>query len=130
MTEPDAPTGAPPKPIKVRRAGGLTIAALRAAVNGGARFVVFPYCESWLIVSFKRASAPTLVKPGEAAWRVGGVQILHSVLFGWWGFPWGPIWTVMTIAQTVRGGVDVTDAVMANLEAVYQDRQLEALPPG
>ena len=116
--------------MKVRRAGGMTIASLRAAISGGARFVVFPYCESWLIVSFKRASDPTLIKPGEAAWRVGGTQILHSLLFGWWGFPWGPIWTVMTILQTVRGGVDVTGEVMSDLEDLYEGRQLEPLPKG
>src|SRR5258706_9045728 len=113
------------KPLKLRGVGGLTIAGLRAAVGSGARFVVFPYCESWLIVSFRRVSDPVLVKQGEAAWRAGGVQILHSLLFGWWGFPWGPIWTISTIWRTAKGGVDVTEAVMADLEVAYQNRQLE-----
>ena len=132
----DNPTGPAPasiaavKPIRVRRAEGMTIASLRSSIAGGARFVVFPYCESWLIVSFKRASPPTLVKPGEAAWRLGGVQLLYSLLLGWWGFPWGPIWTVMTVAQTLRGGIDVTGPVMAELEAAYADRPLELIPRG
>jgi hypothetical protein len=129
MDEPEAPAGEF-KPITVRRAGGMTTAALRGAVASGARFVAFPYCESWLIVSFRRVSPPTLIRPGEPAWRVGGVQILHSLLFGWWGFPWGPIWTVGTIWRTLRGGLDVTEEVMADLEVAFRNRQLEPLPPG
>jgi len=54
--------------------------------------------------------------------------ILMSLTFGWWGFPWGPIWTIQTLAETFRGGLDVTEEVMAYLEAAYVDRQLEPLP--
>ena len=82
---------------KVHGASGMTLAAVKSAVNGGARFLVFPYCESWLIVTFRRISDPVLVKPGESKARAAAVPIVHSVLFGWWGFPWGPIWTVNAI---------------------------------
>jgi hypothetical protein len=112
---------------KIQGVRGMTIAAVRSAVSGGARFRAFPYCESWLIVSFRRISDPVLVKPGEAMLRAGGTQVLHSLLFGWWGFPWGPIWTVSTIWRTLHGGIDVTDAVMADLELAYRDRQLEPI---
>lgn len=118
------------KPIKIKRAGGMTIAALRAAVSGGARFVVFPYCESWILVSFRRATDPILVRPGESRLRVSGAPILHSLLFGWWGIPWGPIWTVSTLWRTLRGGIDVTDDLMAHLELAYADRQLEPVSRG
>jgi hypothetical protein len=29
---------------------------------------------------------------------------LTSAIFGWWGFPWGPIWTIGSIIQNARGG--------------------------
>jgi len=125
MTPPQP--GVAPKLPKIHGAGGMTIAAVRAAVSGGARFLVFPYCESWLIVSFRRVSDPVLVKPGESTLRAAGVPILHSLLFGWWGFPWGPIWTVMTVSRSLRGGIDVTGPLMADLEDAYADRQLEPI---
>lgn len=112
---------------KIQGVRGMTIAAVRAAVSGGARFVVFPYCESWLIVSFRRISDPVLVKPGDSRLRVAGVPILHSFLFGWWGIPWGPIWTVSSIWRSAKGGVDVTGPLMADLEQAYADRQLEPI---
>jgi len=29
---------------------------------------------------------------------------LCSAFFGWWGFPWGPIWTISSICQNALGG--------------------------
>jgi hypothetical protein len=29
---------------------------------------------------------------------------LISALFGWWGFPWGPIWTISSILGNAKGG--------------------------
>lgn len=124
MQAPQQAVGSP-QPLKIKRARGLTLAALRAAISGGARFVVFPYCESWILVSFKRATDPILVRPGESRLRVAGAPIVHSLLFGWWGIPWGPFWTITTLWRTLRGGIDVTDDVMAHLELAYADRQLE-----
>jgi hypothetical protein len=39
---------------------------------------------------------------------------LISLLFGWWGIPWGPIWTISTIVTNAGGGKDVTHAVLAD----------------
>jgi hypothetical protein len=116
------------KGFKVRGVGGMTIAELKTAVAGGATFVVYPYAESWVVVSFKRVSDPILV--GPAISRGGGkaVPLLHSLLFGWWGFPWGPIFTIQTVVRTLRGGIDVTNDVMADLEMRYRERPLEPLP--
>jgi hypothetical protein len=40
------------------------------------------------------------------------------------------IYTIQTLWQSLRGGLDVTDDVMAILEAEFADRQLEPLPAG
>ena len=34
-----------------------------------------------------------------------------------WGIPWGPIWTIQSLAVNFRGGKDVTDAVVKSLSA-------------
>jgi hypothetical protein len=36
-------------------------------------------------------------------------------LLGWWGFPWGFIYTPQVIAKNLQGGVDVTANVLASL---------------
>jgi len=38
---------------------------------------------------------------------------LISLLVGWWGFPWGLIYTPMTLIQNLGGGKDVTREVLA-----------------
>ena len=37
----------------------------------------------------------------------------------------GPIWTVTSLWRTLRGGIDVTDDVVAHLELAFADRQLD-----
>ena len=88
MASQDSPA-APVKPLKLQRVAGLTIAGVRAAVASGARFVIFPYCESFAVVTFRRVTDPILVRAGESRLRVSGAPILHSLLLGWWGLPWG-----------------------------------------
>jgi len=33
---------------------------------------------------------------------------LATLLFGWWGIPWGPIYTVQSLAKNVSGGYKTT----------------------
>ena len=40
-----------------------------------------------------------------------------SLLLGWWGIPWGPIWTIGTVFKNLSGGVDVTGNVLSALNA-------------
>jgi len=35
---------------------------------------------------------------------IGIQQSLITSLFGWWGFPWGPIWTISSICTNAFGG--------------------------
>ena len=116
--------GGPPPKLKLDGFGQMTLAEVKSVISAGGRIAVFPYAESWLIVTFKRASKPTLVKPGASTFSVAGTPILMSLLFGWWGFPWGPIYTIQTLWRTLHGGINVTDEVMANLEVMFKDRSL------
>lgn len=44
---------------------------------------------------------------------------LASLFFGWWGIPWGPIWTIQAIFVNLTGGYETT------LErAIYQDKEV------
>lgn len=37
---------------------------------------------------------------------------LLSFLFGWWGIPWGFIWTPMALYTNFSGGRDVTQQLL------------------
>jgi hypothetical protein len=37
---------------------------------------------------------------------------LISLVAGWWGIPWGPIWTISTMITNAQGGKDLTLAVL------------------
>lgn len=90
---------------------------IRAAVHAGGRFVVYQYCISVLVVSFKRASNIYFITPGESAFTKGLPFSLISLILGWWGIPWGPIWSIATIYTNCSGGKNVTDAVVRSLSA-------------
>lgn len=88
---------------------------LARALDAGARFVVYPYCISLGIVSLRRASGVRMIAPGQGS-IVGGLPFaLVSLVFGWWGIPWGPIWTVQTIWSVLQGGTDVTNEVVSRI---------------
>src|SRR6266540_1310862 len=77
---------------------------LRHEVERGGRFVIFEYCISILVLSFKRVSGVHFIKAEDSAFRKGVLYSAISLLLGWWGIPWGPIWTVSTLVTNCRGG--------------------------
>ena len=90
-----------------------TFSELERQVLAGGRFVVFQYCFSVLVMSFKRSSGVIYLPPGEDGAGQAVSNSMISLLAGWWGIPWGPIWTIATVAQNAGGGIDVTPAVLA-----------------
>jgi tetratricopeptide (TPR) repeat protein len=83
---------------------------IREEVERGAHIVMYAYCVSFLVITFKRDTRPYLIKGGHSRLGPGLPWALLTLLFGWWGFPWGLIYTPMALWQTLRGGVDLTDA--------------------
>lgn len=99
---------------------------LRAAlseIKGGTRFVVFSYAFSLILVSFKRESGVCVVAPGHSRFLAGLPYSVLSLLFGWWGIPHGPIFTVTSLVYNFRGGIDVT----SHLAAAIRGQRLPAI---
>ena len=96
---------------------GMTVGEIEQAVAQGGRFVVFEYCISVIILSFKRGSDVRFIKPGESAIGRGLDCTATTVLLGWWGIPWGPIFSIMALCTNLGGGRDVTAEMMAALGA-------------
>jgi hypothetical protein len=75
---------------KIRGIEGMSADQLNFELQHGARFVVFNYCVSVLVMTFRRASDIYLLKPDESAVGKGLPFTLISLLLGWWGIPWDP----------------------------------------
>jgi hypothetical protein len=90
---------------------------LELAIANGARLVVYQYCVSALFVSFKRSSGVKLIRPDQNPAIVGLPYTLISLVAGWWGIPWGPFWTIKTAYKNLRGGIDVTPALVQQAAA-------------
>jgi hypothetical protein len=83
-----------------------------AEVQQGSRLVVFEYCVSFLVITLRRRSEPQIIRSGEDAAARGWRYSRISLLCGWWGIPWGPIWTIGSLMTNLRGGRDVTEALL------------------
>ena len=90
---------------------------INAALRQGAKFVVFQYCISVVVMSFKRSSDIYFIQPGTGTAGKAAPWCVLSLLLGWWGIPWGPIWTIGTVAKNLGGGLDVTSQVVGSAQA-------------
>jgi len=100
--------------MTIRGAEGLSERDMGQLIERGARVVVFSYCISVLVITFRR-SATVLVHPGRSAVAAGMPYTLLSLFAGWWGFPFGLIFTPIAILQNLGGGQDVTAQFRARI---------------
>lgn len=91
---------------------GLSEAEIVEEVRRGGRFVIYLYCISIVVMSFRRASDVQFVRAGRSRIVPGLGWTLMTVLLGWWGVPWGPIFSVQSIYRNLAGGRDVTDQIV------------------
>jgi hypothetical protein len=84
---------------------------LAQELAAGGRFVFFEYCISLVIITLRRPSAIYYLRPGELGLVRGLPFCLISLALGWWGIPWGFIYTPLALINNLRGGCDVTEQV-------------------
>lgn len=94
----------------------LTIEELQKEIDEGSKFVTFQYCISLLfVITLRRFSPAILIKNDEQFLKFKRKYNLLTYLFGWWGIPWGPFYTVKSLQINNRGGIDVTEDIMLNI---------------
>jgi hypothetical protein len=99
------------KPCTLDEARQMPGRELAEEIRRGGRFVIYYYCISIIVMSFRRTSTVYFV-PAQASGVGPGLKfVLLSVLLGWWGVPWGPIFTVQSLWTNLGGGKDVTSDV-------------------
>ncbi|MDR1864001.1 MAG: hypothetical protein LBR08_00325 [Bacteroidales bacterium] len=110
--EPDAaPDAAKQQRLKIRGVAGKSPSDILNEVNSGARFVRYSYCVSLIAFTFKLSSPVYFLRANEAPIRRGWIFLLISAIFGWWGIPWGPVYTIQSILHAFKGR-DLTGTVI------------------
>jgi hypothetical protein len=103
--------------MQIHGIAGLTSEAIRRELAAGGRFVVFEYCISVVIATSRRSTDPYFLCAGELGVARGLPFSLLSLLVGWWGIPWGVIYTPLVLITNLSGGRDVTGEITPFLES-------------
>lgn len=90
----------------------LTYNDLVKDIEKGGKFIYFSYTISLLIVTFKQNSRIFYLSSDKLPIILGLPYLLLSLLLGWWGIPWGPIYTLQCI-WTSFTGKEVTRDIMS-----------------
>lgn len=101
--------------MKVLGIEGMSPDQLKFEIQRGAKLVCYQYCISVLVMSFRRSSDVYYIPAGESAVSKALPWILLTLVAGWWGIPWGPIFTVQPLVTNFKGGKDLTAHFRANL---------------
>jgi hypothetical protein len=99
--------------MQIKNIEGLSNEQINSELAQGAKFVTFQYTISIIVLTFKRSSDIYFVKAGENGTIKGLPYTFLAFFFGWWGFPWGPIYTVGSLYNNLRGGKDVTRDIIS-----------------
>lgn len=107
--------------MKIHGAEGMTPIVIRDQILRGAKFVVYEYCFSFLFMTVRRRSPIYFIKSDENSFTNGFVFSLFTILFGWWGLPWGPLRTCECLLTNFGGGKNITQQILAE---VYTFREM------
>jgi len=99
---------------QIKNIDGLTIDELNRELERGAKFVVFQYCISVVLMTFRRPTDIYFIRAGESTIKYSIGYTLLTFFLGWWGIPWGPIYTIGSLHTNLSGGKNVTEDVISS----------------
>jgi hypothetical protein len=67
-------------------------------------------------MTFKRPTDVYFIRAGEGTVGKSIGFTLVSLVVGWWGIPWGPIYTIGSLFTNLSGGKNVTNEVIASFK--------------
>jgi hypothetical protein len=106
------------------REGGVVYQGVR--IRPSTVLVRYGFCVSCGVFSFR--FTPGLWLP-RGSWlpRLGFSCI--SLVFGWWGIPWGLLWTPQTIIRNLSGGERTTVSALIGRRKRRRRRRSQSSPP-
>ena len=109
--------------MQIRNVENLQTGELKRELDNGARFVVFEYCISIIIMTFRRSSDVYFIRSNESTVKYSWSFTLLTLVLGWWGIPWGPIYSITSLFTNISGGKNVTAEILTAMS-----NQKEAVP--
>jgi hypothetical protein len=93
----------------------ISLDQLQKQVEKGGTFVMYQYCISILFaVSLRRFSPAYFIPANESKSKYKAKYNRLSSIFGWWGIPWGIVYTLSSYKINRNGGIDVTEDILYN----------------
>jgi hypothetical protein len=104
--------------VKIQGIEGMQPDQIRFEIQRGAKFVFYYYCVSLLVITLRRPSPVYFMPAGQNTVGKGLPWTLLTLLLGWWGIPWGPIYSIQSLVVNLKGGKDVTAEIAAKFQPV------------
>ncbi len=101
--------------MEIKNIEGLTTDQINRELESGEKFVIYQYTISIIVMTFRRSSDVYFIRSGENVTVKGLGFTFLSLIFGWWGIPWGPIYTIGSIFNNLSGGKDVTSEIIQSI---------------
>ena len=101
--------------MDIKNIEGLTTDQINRELESGGKFVIYQYTISIIVMTFRRSSDVYFIRSGESATVKGLGFTFLSLILGWWGIPWGPIYTTGSIFNNLSGGKDVTSEIIQSI---------------
>lgn len=102
---------------------GMSTQELNTELERGGRFVIFTFTISILVMTFKQPTDIYFLRGNQSGFVHGLPFTMLSLVLGWWGIPWGPIYTIWSTVENSAGGKDVTREVLQSMNN-YQAQQM------
>ncbi|TDU80924.1 hypothetical protein EI77_00225 [Prosthecobacter fusiformis] len=94
---------------------GMMLRDIEQDIMKGGRFIVHHWCFSIIILSFSRTTSTRYFRSWKSGIGRASFYSLVSMTFGWWGFPFGLLYTPLCLWKNARGGTDVTSDLLSQI---------------
>ncbi|MDH5179986.1 MAG: hypothetical protein OEZ39_19485 [Gammaproteobacteria bacterium] len=102
--------------MKIVGIEGMTDQEVMDEIQKGGKFVIYQYCISIIIMSFRQPSNIYFIKSDQGSVGKGLGFSLITLLLGWWGIPWGPIYSIGSLYTNFSGGKNVTNDILSGAQ--------------
>lgn len=99
--------------MEIKGLEGMSNEKINYELQRGGKFVVYEYCISIILMTFKRPSRIHFITADQSRFLHGLTYTLITLALGWWGIPWGPIYSLGSLFTNLSGGKDVTADILA-----------------